>query len=121
MIDKKTFNYKRALEETNSFHQIFGFALPVPIEYSLVIYTLLIFLIETIIWWRLLHFIPVGWAFALATLGAYKLGQYLSDLKIDGKKAYRYVKDELIYYFKYGRKKDKWYLNKGIMYRRGKL
>lgn len=121
MPDKKLYNYKRAIEETNSFHSIYKFALPKPIEYSLVGYTLFVLLIEMIIWVRLLHFIPIGWAGALSVLGAYQLGQYLSDLKIDGKKTYRYLKDKLFYYIKYGRKKDKYCLNKGQLYKKGEL
>lgn len=115
------YNYKRAIEETNSFHNIYKFALPKPVEYSLIGYTLFVFLIEMIIWVRLLNFIPIGWAGTLSVLGAYQLGQYLSELKIDGKKAYRFMKDKLFYYLKYGRKKNKHYLNKGQLYRKGEI
>ena len=121
MLDKKLYNYKRGLEETNSFHSIGRFALPKPIEYSLVGYTGFVFLLEMIIWVRLLHFIPIGWAGALSVLGAYQSGRYLSELKIEGKKVHRFCKDKLFYHIKYGRKKDKYCLNKGKLYKKGAI
>ncbi|WP_460055409.1 TcpE family conjugal transfer membrane protein [Pseudolactococcus yaeyamensis] len=114
--DKYLYAYKRALEEQNTFHTIFGYPLLSPIKYSFVGYAFLILLVEALIWYRLLKFIPTGWAFAVALLVAYRLGQKLADKKIDGKHFPIFIRDWLVFYFVYGRKRKKCFLNKGILY-----
>ena len=114
--DKQLYAYKKALEEQNTFHTIFGYPLLSPIKYSFVVYAVVVLLIEAIIWYKLLKFLPTGWFFAAALLIAYKVGQKLGDWKIDGKNFPAFIKGWFLFYLIYGRKRHRYFLNKGILY-----
>lgn len=114
--DKHLYAYKKALEEQNTFHTIFGYPLLSPIKYSFVAYAVVVLLIEAIIWYRLLKFLPTGWFFAAALLIAYKLGQKLADWKIDGKYFPAFIRGWLSFYLTFGIKRHCFFLNKGILY-----
>ncbi len=58
--NKHLYAYKKALEEQNTFHTIFGYPLLSPIKYSFVAYAAVVLLIETIILYRLLKFLLVN-------------------------------------------------------------
>ena len=51
---------------------------------------------------------------------AWTLAGLFSELKVDSKSLFIYLKDYLIFYFRFGLKQNRVYINKGQIYKRPK-
>lgn len=119
--DKNLYCYTKALAQPVWIQRISDdFALPSALKLSRIVYTVLIYYI----FWRFLKVVVGGIDFGLrATASAYSawyLAALFSDLRVDGKSLLMYLKDYFIFYFRFGVRQNKIYINKGQIYRQPK-
>ncbi|MGT2751304.1 TcpE family conjugal transfer membrane protein [Streptococcus orisasini] len=119
--DKRLYCYTKALSQPIWIQRISeDFSLPSALKLSKVIYTVVIYFILS----KFLKTVAGGIDFGLRITASGFLGWYLaglfSELRVDGKTLLKYLKDYLIFYFRFGLRQNQIYLNKGQIYKRPK-
>ena len=118
-VDKKVYNYRSALEQPIWIQKLsekisLSNAIKLStIGWSLILYVLYLWLMSRVekvipiplIFWATLGFLPI-----------WSLGIILSDLKIEQQPVGKFLKDYVRFYWKYGRKRKRLYLNDGLLY-----
>lgn len=117
--DKELYSYTEALSQPVWIQKLNEqYSLPTPIKLSRVIY----FVIISFLIWQLYK--PFNFVFGFKIVSAGFFGWYLaglfSDLRVQGKSLFMYLKDYLIFYFRFGRKDKTLIINKGLVYKRVK-
>lgn len=120
-LDKKLYCYTKALSQPFWIQRISkDFALPSALKLSKIIYTVVIYFIL----WKLLKVFvfnfPSGLRMTISGYAAWTLAGLFSELKVDSKSLFIYLKDYLIFYFRFGLKQNRVYINKGQIYKRPK-
>lgn len=117
--DKELYSYTEALSQPVWIQKLNEqYSLPTPIKLSRVIY----FVIISFLIWQLYK--PFNFVFGFKIVSAGFFGWYLaglfSDLRVQGKSLFMYLKDYLVFYFRFGRKEKTLIINKGLVYKRVK-
>jgi predicted membrane protein len=79
------------------------------------VYLILEFSILMVIFLKVLLFLNPWIGFVISFLFAVYTADKVADLKKDGKFFHRYIKDLIIFYWQFGRKRKTHYLNKGLL------
>ena len=112
--DKELYSYTEALSQPVWIQKLNEqYSLPTPIKLSRVIY----FVIISFLIWQLYK--PFNFVFGFKIVSAGFFGWY-SDLRVQGKSLFMYLKDYLVFYFRFGRKEKTLIINKGLVYKRVK-
>jgi hypothetical protein len=119
LSDKRLYCYTKALSQPIWIQRISNdFSLPSALKLSKVIYTVILYFILS----KFLKMVASGVDFGLRITASGFLSWYLaglfSELRVDGKSLLKYLKDYLIFYFRFGLRQNQIYLNKGQIYKR---
>lgn len=120
--DKELYSYKQALSQPFWIQKLNdNVYLPVAIRLSRLIYFLFLFIL---IWYFLdffFKFFPYQPRVLLSIMLSWVIAGTLSEMIIDGKSLIVYIKDYFIFYFKFGMREKKIYINKGQVYNKPKI
>ena len=115
--DRDTFSYQLSLEAP-------AYLPPLPFvgekKLAWAVYLILEFVLSMLIFWKVLFFFSISWAFIFSALIAWNFADPVADLKIDGKFFHRFLWDKIVYWLFYGRRSDTHYLSQGIMIKKYK-
>lgn len=118
-VDKKVYNYRSALEQPIWIQKLSEkISLSNAIKLSTIGWSLTLYILYLWIMSRVEKAIPIPlifWA-ALGFLPIWSLGIILSDLKIEQQPVVKFFKDYVRFYWRYGRKRKRFYLNDGLLY-----
>lgn len=115
--DKHLYSYKQALSQPYWIQKFNDeFSLKSPIKFSRIVYGVIIFGLFWLLFARVLSFAAFGFRGMLSAAISWYLSMLLSDLVVDGKPLVFYLKDYLLFYFKYGIVADRILINKGQVY-----
>ena len=119
VLDKELYSYKEALSQPVWIQKFNDrLSLPTPIKLSRLFYFVVMF-------WLLWQFLKLfSFAFGFKVTFSGFVGWYLaglfSDLEVQGKSLFMYLKDYLIFYFRFGRKEKTLIISKGLTYKKVK-
>lgn len=120
--DKKLYCYKQALSQPYWIQKLNeDFSLPSPVRFSRIVYFVIFLGLFYYTSDLLLGFFPFGLRFMLSFMGALVISSYLSEMVVDGKAIVFYIKDYLIFWFKYGYRSERIYVNKGKIYEKPEI
>ena len=118
-VDKRVYNDLTALEQPIWIQKLSNqITLSNAIKLSTIGWGLTLFVVYLWLMSKLSKTIPIPLTFwgSLGALPIWSLGIILSDLKIEQQTVGRFIKDYLRFYWKYGRKRKRQYLNDGLLY-----
>lgn len=119
--DKKLYSYKQALSQPYWLQRFNDdFSLKTPVKFSRLVYTGLLFGLSWQVMAFFIGFAPFGLRGVVSAFFAWQVASFLSDVVIDDKSLIFYLKDYLVFYFRYGLKSDSHYINKGQVYEKPK-
>lgn len=117
--DKKLYCYKQALSQpywVQKLNDTFSFSNP--IRFSLFVYGFVLFGISWLFLSTFFSFVSMGLRGMISVYFGVWLGQIVSETVIDGKDFIYYLIDYFLFYFNYGMRADKQYINKGLVYKK---
>lgn len=115
--DKHLYSYKQALSQPYWIQKVNDrFSLKSPIKFSRLVYFVVLYGICWFVLAKLLGFTAFGFRGMLSVVFSWYFSMLLSDLVIDGKPLVFYLRDYLLFYFKYGIRADRVVINKGQVY-----
>lgn len=117
--DKKLYSYKQALSQPYWLQRFNDrLSLKNPIKFSRLVYLLLVFGLLWNLMSFFLGFLPMGLRGVVSAFLAWQASSFLSDVVVDDKGFIFYVKDYLTFYIRYGLKAERYYINKGQLYKK---
>lgn len=118
--DKKLYSYKQALSQPYWIQRFNDqFSLRTPVKFSRLVYFVIF---SGLIWGvlSLFSFTAFGFRLMATIFVSWFFSGMFSDMVIDGKSFFMYVKDYLSFYFKYGVRGKDIYINRGQVYQKPK-
>ncbi|MEX2785404.1 TcpE family conjugal transfer membrane protein [Streptococcus sp. H49] len=122
-VDKQVYNYTEALNQPVWVQKLTDrVSLPYAVKMSTLIWLVLFVGLAVLLCRKLGEWTPLPLPFWLVfgIAGAVYLSILVADLRIDEKNFVKFFVDYLIFYWRYGRKARKSYLNNGLLYRKQK-